>query len=289
MSAAALALGATGIRPCHAQEGAKVRRAWVLSDIHCGYAEGGKDGAAWLENACTDIRDSGIAMDHAVALGDLTHDGTEAEILAYLKARDTAGINRWHEIAGNHEYDKQGTAGAFTRMIRSTDPYSFLDGNVAWIMLSDEMKGVEGNLREESCQWLEKTLAGYRDKIVIVCSHQLVKGTVSASDQHARHLHPADRIADIIAKSKIDLWLCGHEHHTPYTPGHIVRKGQTTFINVASLSHAYKTGKSQSVILEFEEGTNRIIARRREHDIRGDLPEFETIIPLRMPILPAAS
>jgi len=285
MSAGSAALGVFGAQSALASPAPPTRKVWIMSDLHSGYVEGGKDGAEWFEAACKDMSEAGFLIDYAMTLGDITHGGSEAQLQRYIENRAKSGIATWYEIAGNHEYHER-KAEAYTRLIRSTKPYSVIDGNIAWFFLSDEEPGVPGNLSEESCQWLETQLAAHADKTTIVCSHQLVKGTVFKSDDSQRQIHPVDRIADIIAKSKIDLWLCGHEHHTPYSKGHIARVKNTTYINVASMSHAYKTGSSESYLLEFKTGAKEIVARRRRHDSKQFVPEFEVIIPLRHELKP---
>lgn len=99
------------------------------------------------------------------------------------------------------------------------------------------------------------------------------------------------RYIEIRAKSGIATWheIAGnHEHHTPYSKGHIARVKDTTYINVASMSHAYKTGSSESYLLEFKTGAKEIVARRRRHDSKEFVPEFEVIIPLRHELMPGA-
>ncbi len=285
MSAGAATLGALGTQAALGAPAPASRKVWILSDLHAGFEEGGKDGAEWFEAACKDMQEAKISIDYAMTLGDISHRAVDTHIQRYLDIRDRSGVSKWYEIAGNHEYH-EGKAEAYTRMVRSIDPYSVIDGNIAWFFISDEAPGVAGNLTEKSCQWLEQQLAQHADKTTIVCSHQLVKGTTFRSEQAQRFIEPADRIAGIIAKSKIDLWLAGHEHHTPYNKEHICRKDDTTYINVASMSHAYNTGSSQSYLMEFVPGSMEIIARRREHDGKRFLDEFAVKIPLRHALKP---
>jgi hypothetical protein len=280
MTAAASAIHAL---PAESSNEKIPHKAWVLSDVHCGYTEGGKDGAAWFTAACEDMQKNVPAIARAMTLGDITHGGGEPQLKSYLTARDASGIKTWHEVAGNHEYHGP-TAAAYIKLIRSTDPYTVIEGNIVWIFLSDQKAGVAGELLPETCDWLEKELSAHKGKNIIVCSHQGVKGTTFRTDKADRHLHPADRIAAIIATSEIALWMSGHEHHTPYSPQHIARVGDTTFLNVASLSHAYKTGSSQSTLLEFTAGETQLTARRREHDTQTFLAPYEVKIPLRYPI-----
>lgn len=283
MSAGAAALGALGTQTSSAQTPAKHRKVWVLSDLHSGLVEGGKDGSEWFAAACEDMRAEHADIAYAMTLGDISHGGNEQQLRNYLTTRDASGIPTWYEVAGNHEYH-DGTADIYEKLVRSTDPYSVVDGNLAWIFLSDEKAGVAGDLTPESCDWLEAELAKHKARNIIVCSHQGVKDTTVKTDKSDRHLHPADRIAALIAKSGIALWMSGHEHHTPYTAQHIARVGETTYINVASMSHAYKTESSQSFLLEFEPGAKQIIARRRTHDTKEFNPEYEVRVPLLHPI-----
>jgi 3',5'-cyclic AMP phosphodiesterase CpdA len=283
MTAGAAALGALGTPQASAAADSKLRKAWVLSDLHCGYTEGGKDGSEWFELACKDMKQDYADIAYAITLGDITHGGNETQLKNYIKTRDASGFLTWYEVAGNHEYH-DGKADSYKQLIRSTNPYSVVDGNLVWIFLSDEMPGVQGDLKPESCDWLENELLKHKGKNLIVCSHQGVKNTTLNTHRGDRHIHPADRISAIIAKSNIALWMSGHEHQSPYTAKHIARVENTTYINVASLSHAYKTGSSQSCLLEFVSGAREIIARRRTHDTRTFMPEFEVKIPLPYPL-----
>ncbi len=275
----AVAVGVIGIQSSTAATDSKLRKVWVMSDLHCGYVEGGKDGVEWFTLACKDMQQEHADIAYAMTLGDIAHGSNQQQLKNYITTRDASGIKTWYEIAGNHEYH-DGKADSFKQLIRSTDPYSIIDGNLAWIFLSDEKAGVQGDLSPESCDWLETELAKHKDKNIIVCSHQGVKDTTIKTDNAQRYIHPADRIAGIIAKSNIALWMSGHEHHGLYSPKHIARVDNTTYINVASLSHAYNTSSSQSFLLEFKPGAKEIIARRRTHDTQIFMPEFEVKIPL---------
>ena len=285
ISAGAATLGALGSQAALGAPAQASRKVWILSDLHTGHVADGKDGVEWFELACNDMREAKLGVDYAMTLGDIAQSGLEEQFQRYLDQRAKSGIATWHEIAGNHEY-RDGKAEAYTRMLRSTKPYHVIDGNIAWFFISDEAPGVPGELTEESCQWLEQQLARHEDKTTIVCSHQLVKDTIFKSTIGNFIIHPADRIAGIIAKSKIDLWLCGHEHHSPYSKERIVRKDGTTYINVASMNHAYGTRACQSYLMEFVPGAREIIARRREHDGKRFQPEFEVKIPLRHALHP---
>lgn len=280
ITTSAAAVGAIGIQSSPAATNTKLRKVWVMSDLHCGYVEGGKDGAEWFTLACKDMQQDHKDIAYAMSLGDLTHGGNELQLKNYITTRDGSGIKTWYEVAGNHEYhgDK---ADAFVKLIRSTDPYSIVDGNLVWIFLSDQKAGVAGELTPEGCDWLEAELTKHKGKSIIVCSHQGIKDTTIDTDLSSRFLSPPDRIAAMIAKSNIVLWMSGHAHHKPYSAEYVKRVENTTYINVASMSHAYNTKSSQSFLLEFKPGSKEIIARRREHDTQKFMPEFEVKIPLQ--------
>ena len=282
MTAGAAVLGAFGVsRRVNAQQSAEPPyKVWVLSDLHCGLQEGGKDGKEWYDLACQDMVKEHPDIAFAMVLGDIAHKAKEEEYQDYIKLRDASALKTWYEIAGNHEYSGKSSE-VYQKLIRKIDPYTVVRGNLVWICISDEKPGVQGDLTDGTCDWMEAELEKHKDKNIIVCSHQGVKDTTYNTEKKDRHLHPPERVAGMLDKYKIDLWLSGHEHHTPYTPKHIARVGETTFINVASMNHAYKTGASQSCLLEFVTGEKQVLVRRREHDKRQFLPEFETVVPLR--------
>lgn len=280
LTAGTAAVGLVGIQPVFAEAPNKTRQVLVFSDTHIGHNADGLDGSEWLKKALTEMKENKVQIDFACALGDIAHRATEDAIRTFVALRDNSGINTWFELAGNHEYAKDIGAKYYQTLVRSTKPHSHVDGNIAWFFISDEEPGVPGNLSDESYAWLKKGVAANQDKIVIVCSHQLVNGTIRKSESPMRHIHPKEKIAELLAEHRVDLWMCGHEHHRPYSHEEILRKDGTTFINVASMSHAYGSKESQSFLLEFAEGSKKIIARRRVHDTQSYAEDFEVTIPL---------
>ncbi len=258
------------------------RRVLAMSDLHIGKVDDGRDGAEWLQRALADVAENIPDIDFGLTLGDIAQNGDVEGIGFYLSQTRGHRIPKWFELAGNHEY-YHGNIGNYTSMIRSTDPLLHLDGNVAWFFLSDEKESREGNLSAATLAWLEKGLSRHRGKNIVVCSHQLVANTVRRSDDPLFQLHPVDGLQKILENHSVDLWMCGHEHHHhPYTREKIVRENGTTFVNVASINHAYGTTQSGSVVLDFKNGAREIRLRRRDHDHRRYLDAFETSVPLRV-------
>ncbi|WFB36818.1 metallophosphoesterase [Kiritimatiellota bacterium B12222] len=261
---------------------ARTRRVIAMSDIHIGKVDDGQDGLYWLEQALADLDNNVPSIDYGLVLGDLTQNGYADDLKKYIQRRDDSQIPAFYELAGNHEY-YNGNIEQYQTLIRSTDPYVKTDGNLTFFFMSDMEDSRSGQWTDASCDWLEAQLEKYRDNVLIVCSHQLVPNTVRKSDDAPYCLDQGDRIKEILEKYPIDLWLCGHEHHSPYTAEKITRKGNTTFINIASVSHAYWTGASGSIVMDFTEGSSELHIRRRIHD-NGTYPSaFELNVPLHVP------
>lgn len=280
MGAGVVGLAATSTLGFDPAPPALTRRVVAMSDIHIGNVDDGQDGAYWLEQALADLDANVPAIDYGLVLGDLTQNGFADDLKKYMRLRDASGIPEFYELAGNHEYYR-GNIGQYQNLIRSIDPYAKLDGNLAFFFMSDMEKSRPGQWTPEACDWLEGQLRMHHDKILVVCSHQLVPGTVRKSDEAPFCLNPAPRIKKMLAEHPIDLWLCGHEHHSPYTAAKIVRHGNTTFINIASLSHAYGTGASGSIVMDFTEGASAIQIRRRDHDHKTYFDAYDVSAPLR--------
>jgi hypothetical protein len=256
------------------------RRVLAMSDVHVGLPAHGLDGAQWLSRAIDDLDRNVGPFDYGLTLGDITHGGDRRSLVEYLRRRNRSRIQRWFELAGNHDHHRDGIA-HYQELVRSTAPYCFVDGNIAWFFLSDENNHRPGHVSEQSSQWLRKQLESHRDKVVVVCSHQLPPDTVRRSDEHIFRLLPRDEISDILERFPIALHLCGHEHHRPYSNACVATEHGTTVINVASINRAYDTGDSASLVLEFEDGAREIVARRRSHDRQTFQQRFEVRIPLQ--------
>jgi hypothetical protein len=250
-----------------------------MSDIHAGYRSRGLDGAQWLARAIDDLDRNLRAIDYGLTLGDITHSGDRRSLRRYLDLRDKSGVPRWLELAGNHEHHHGGIA-HYRELVGEPAPALHLDGNIAWILVSDEDKHCPGELSRSSREWLRKTLEQHRDKVIILCSHQPPPRTVRRSDERIFSLRPRGAIAEIIERHPIALHLCGHEHHRPYGSDCIAASHGTVVINVASINHAYDTDESASVLLEIEDDAKQIVARRRSHDRRAFRRRYEIRVPL---------
>jgi 3',5'-cyclic AMP phosphodiesterase CpdA len=257
----------------------RTRRVVALSDTHIGKPWNDRDGADWLDLALDDIDRNVGPADYGLSLGDITHDGDIGSLRRYLSSRDRSAIPRWFELAGNHEYHNRGI-GNYRDLVRSPRPYGYIDGNIAWFFVSSESPDWNGDVSRRSIRWLERKILRDADRVVIVCMHQPPYDTVRRSDKNGFCLYPKSRIRKIVEEAPINLVLCGHEHHEPYSEDCIDVCEGTTVVNVASVSHAYGTGASESVILELEDKKREIVIRRRRHDDERFATDFDLEVPL---------
>ncbi len=241
------------------------KRIFVCSDIHIGHTEDGYDGEAWFSLALADLQSLG-PINYGLTLGDIAHNGMPEEFFKYRALRNASTVPQWHEIIGNHEYFYCDIESYYS-IVNPLQSYKVVDGNVVFFMLSDEQDSPVGNISEEILVWFIDQLARNQDKIIVVCTHQLVYGTIRDSTDSVRYIEPREMIEEILSRYRIDLWLCGHQHYYPFASEDMYYNGETHFINVSSMNHGYSTQMSQSVILDFHEGEKEIMAYRRSHDL----------------------
>ena len=254
-----------------------------MSDIHVGRRADELDGEAWLARSLDDLTANVRDIQYGLTLGDITHHGDRDSLMRYLNLRDKSRIPKWFQVAGNHEHRNGGIV-HYRQLVGEASPFVFTEGNIAWFFLSDEQKRAPGNISTRSLRWLRSNLNRHRDKIIILCSHQIPPNTTGRSSEDLFCLHPRDRIRDIFGEFPIALSLFGHEHHAPYSRKQMTQKNGTMYINAASMNHAYGTQMSASLILELEENKREIVVRRRDHDRQRFQDEFEIKIPLPKPI-----
>jgi 3',5'-cyclic AMP phosphodiesterase CpdA len=277
------AAAAAGLFPRHgraAPAAASPRRIWIGADLHVGFSEGGKDGEGWFRTALNDMESGVPGIRWAAVLGDLTHGGERAVYETYRRVKETSSIPRWIELAGNHDYDAGGIP-HYRDCIGPTTPRRMIDAGIRWYFLSDENLPGGRNLSGATLDWLEQDLAREDGMPTVVCSHHLPPDTVLKSDHEAFYLKPRDRVLALLAAHRIDLWLCGHEHLSPYSAERIARVGRTLVVNVASISHAYGTGECASTVIELDQDGGRLRVRRRNHESRSYDPVMERIVSLR--------
>jgi 3',5'-cyclic AMP phosphodiesterase CpdA len=279
-----------------------VRRVWVWSDAHVGLndpASDGRDGAEWLARAAADLRQGAGPVAWMLSLGDICHSSQPEQFAAFGAFRRRAGIEPWFAVAGNHDYTATRT-NLWREFVGQPRRFLLRDGNGVWICFGVERGGAGGRIAASTLSWLRGAIAASQGGNVIVCSHQAPGHTVARSDrgknivycpmdgdpepegegENKEEASPAavQRVERLLDDLRVDLWLCGHIHSGARKPEAVARRGRTTAINVASISHAYKTGASRSYVLEFREGSRTVEARCRHHDEGRFDPAFSTTV-----------
>jgi 3',5'-cyclic AMP phosphodiesterase CpdA len=164
-------------------------------------------------------------------------------------------------------------------------------------MLSVERDGAAGRISRETFQWLRQTIDSYKDRNVIVCTHQPIHDTVTNSWKEWRsifvyeetgkpyeHGHVTEEqfreVERMLDDARVDLWLCGHAHSGPRDANWSVKRGRTTIINVASITHAYGTGACRSFVIELKSGSKLLAAKSRNHEKNSFEPKFSIDVDL---------
>ena len=282
---AALALSGCGVPNGPAAPSARQRRIWAVSDCHIGLggeANDGRDGAAWLALAVAEQRKSQPRPDYVLALGDLSHTSRAEELSRYTAIRDSADMGPWFEIAGNHDFSAFGN-GAWDKVIGRPARYTLLDGNTAFIFASAEQGSAAGLLSDATLAWMAGEIDRRKDGNVIVCTHQPMFGTVDKSREPGRFMLHEQAVARLVEEHRVDLWLCGHIHSGPRTPGYVVTRGRTTFVNIASAGHAYGTGRTVSYSFTAADGSRTLTGRCRDHEARQFLADNDVRVELPHP------
>lgn len=255
------------------------RRIWILADAHIGHTVDGVDGADWLRMAVEDMRENVEPVDYAINLGDMSRDSKDEQLAAYAEIRDGSHIDTWYELVGNHDF-KSVASGLFEKHIRCPRYWSLIDGNVAFFSLPHERGNAAGLFLPEVEGWLRQAIPSHAGKNIIMAAHSFPYDTVEFSTRMARCMHPRTAVETFLESIRIDVWLGGHIHFRPRSTACTARRGPTTFINAANVSHVYGTEASLSFVLEFTIGSRFLRAQCRHHDRRCFIDEQEVNIEL---------
>jgi len=251
-----------------------------------------------MESFVTDMNQN-LRPKEIFCLGDLLHNATVEEYKTYREFRDRLNAPVW-ECPGNHDHDpKLSNEENLVRFRELLDYdnhfYSHLLGNNLFILLADErQKNLPGGLsyagymEPEQVAWFEDTLKMNQDKNIIVLSHQSAKGTTVMSEQSNMQMHPTNELERILNTYRVDLWFSAHAHsgfdHKSAHADMFVKKGPTTFVQVASISKRYNTNRTQSRFISLVEGTKEVLIRSRDHDVQTFDESLDAVVSLNYPV-----
>ena len=250
---------------------------WLLSDIQPKKQEQRKQ----FEKAINDINKNVSDIDFAILAGDIVQQANEEDFDWYLLTKPSSYIKEWYEIAGNHDV-KWDNGELYKKKINEKFNYSISKGNILFIFMSDELTSSETDISDETFNWWKNIVINNQDKIIVTITHAPLEGSgIPFSSFRRRQIKDSKRFADVLAKYRVDIWLSGHVHIPQWFPN-VVGKSEkyngTLFINVAGIRpEALGLKQSESRIMTFECGSDKVLLKSRNHTEREFNKELETV------------
>ena len=250
---------------------------WLLSDIQP-KNQGQKQ---QFQKAINDINKNVSDIDFAIVAGDIVQQANEEDFDWYLLTKPSSYIKEWYEIAGNHDV-KWDNGELYKKKINEKFNYSISKGNILFIFMSDELTSSETDISDETFNWWKNIVINNQDKIIVTITHAPLEGSgIPFSSFRRRQIKDSKRFADVLAKYRVDIWLSGHVHIPHWFPN-VVGKSEkyngTMFINVAGIrKEALGLKQSESRIMTFECGSDKVLLKSRNHTEREFNKELETV------------
>jgi hypothetical protein len=292
-------------------------RVWATacSHVHSDLKEGRRSIAEAIEQSEFGGADGGPPFDWDIMLhlGDIS--GTQAPpvdadgppVVEQLTSGKKHRIEQIYQLIGNHDasgpgeetqwwfrkwVDPEGINPQHSQVRRERRPfpiqgdwerYSFVAGNILFLMMSDRNDGgppkgraevggwPAGAITRETFEWWRRMVEANRDKIIFTCAHHVLRDTTVASGrwegirsgyhrkfddaEGASYLYWVGDDTDATAfqdyleqhPGAIDLWLAGHTHTHPDdhygNKSHIENRWGVTFANVAALTGHHALSK----------------------------------------------
>ena len=246
-------------------------------------------------------------------LGDIS--GTQAPpadadgppVVEQLASGRKHRIEQIYHLIGNHDasgpgeqaqwwfrkwIDPEGLNARYSKVCKERRPfpiegnwerYSFVAGNILFLMLSDRNDGgppkgraevggwPAGAITRETFEWWKRMVEANQDRIIITCAHHVLRDTTVASGrwegvhsgyhrrfddaEGASYLYWVGEDADATVlqdyleqhPAAIDLWLGGHTHTHPDdrfgNKSHIEGRWGVTFANIAALTRHHSVAQ----------------------------------------------
>lgn len=253
---------------------------WLLSDIQP-KNQGHKQ---QFQKAINDINKNVSDIDFAIVAGDIVQQANEEDFDWYLSTKPSSYIKEWYEIAGNHDV-KWDNGVLYKKKINEKFNYSFVKGNILFIFMSDELTSSETDISDETFNWWKDLVINNQDKIIVTVTHAPLEGSgILFSSFKRRQIKDSKRFTDVLKKYKVDIWLSGHVHVPQWFPN-VVGKSEkyngTMFINVAGIRpEALGLKQSESRIMTFECGSDKVLLKSRNHTEREYNKELEVVFRL---------
>jgi predicted phosphodiesterase len=253
---------------------------WMLSDIQPSTpAE-----RVLFEQTIGDVNDHVGRVDMAVIAGDLVKSRSrDDDFTWFLSTRNRSKVRHWYEIAGNHDVRSEPL---FHRYFPRPAYYGVEIGNILFLLLSDELPSSKTDISEEAFRWWRDMVFRNQDRIIITVTHgQLENSGLLGSSFASRQIAGSARFEKVLQEAGVAVWASGHTHLPQGLPGTANVNEEldgTCFINVSSINSGPFT-YSQSRFLVFEEGSDRLLIRSRNHHLGRFDEGLDILLPLNKP------
>ena len=172
----------------------------LLADLHV-YPYTKSDSS--LRLIVNEINKSNVSF--TVVAGDLTNEGSDAELMAVKKALDKLE-KPCYVLPGNHETNWAESAGLTIERLWGNDRFLFDFQNFLFVGFNTGpyMKMGDGHVKQEDLQWLKRQLQQKmtKDKILISFAHYPL----------AEGLDDWVQVTDILKSFRCKIAFCGHGH-----------------------------------------------------------------------------
>ena len=255
---------------------------WMLSDIQPPTPADRR----FFEQAIADVNDHVSQVDMAVIAGDLMKSRSRDEDFAwFLDTRSRSQVRHWFEIAGNHDVRSEPL---FHHYFPRPSYYGVDFGNILFLLLSDELPSSKTEISEGAFAWWRDMVLGNEDRIIITVTHgQLQNSGLLGSSFASRRIEGSKRFEKVLRDAHVAVWASGHTHLPQGLPGTVSIQeelGATCFVNVSAID----TGpfmNSQSRFLFFQEGSDRLLIRSRNHSLGRFDAELDVFLTLAKPFI----
>lgn len=242
---------------------------WAHSDIQ----PRGTEYFQHYEDAISDIRENIPGVDLAIVAGDqiegsgpLPHD----DVYDWIdELRTTVDIPQWLVIAGNHEWQN---IDAYYERFGTQLHYSASFGNILILLMSNEARGRQTVISDETFAWWKQQVIDNQDKIIITVTHARLKESgLFATSSERTLIVDSERFADVLREYRVDMWISGHTHIPGWLPRtHRTRESMNgiLFIDLGSIRKESIYTRVESRLLYFTEGSSEATICYRNHEKR---------------------
>lgn len=173
-----------------------------LTDIH---VAPGADSEDHLLQVVADINE--LKPDFVVVTGDLTNNGTNAELEAAKAVLDQLDVP-YYAIPGNHETNWSESAGLKFNELWGNDRFLFSKNGYLFVGFNTGpyMKMGDGHVKQEDLQWLRRELEAKKDDdqmLISMAHYPLADGLDNWTD-----------VTELLKEYDCRMAFCGHGHNT---------------------------------------------------------------------------